>query len=261
MKSPFSALARRLAPAGLFMCALLFSDRAAQAAEIAQVEFNPGFLHQSDPQQAVDLSLFSKGEYVLPGTYRVDVYVNQNFVEQREVQFIAPAPDASAKPCIRRALLEAAGVLLNVFPALNAAEETQCLDVESAVENAQVAFDLGQQRLNLSIPQIALRQVARGGGAVGLSSKRIEYASQGKRPSSGPVFGPQKRDQYGRVAASAQFQPEQIVSGRPAEMALYLRIRRTRYHFLAQPSHAGGQLRKRWRLEGWHWIARPQACV
>ncbi|CCD28766.1 Fimbrial biogenesis outer membrane usher protein [Candidatus Glomeribacter gigasporarum BEG34] len=145
------------------MCALLFSDRAAQAAEIAQVEFNPGFLHQSDPQQAVDLSLFSKGEYVLPGTYRVDVYVNQNFVEQREVQFIAPAPDASAKPCIRRALLEAAGVLLNVFPALNAAEETQCLDVESAVENAQVAFDLGQQRLNLSIPQIALRQVARGG--------------------------------------------------------------------------------------------------
>src|SRR5260363_130107 len=107
MKSPFSALARRLAPAGLFMCALLFSDRAAQAAEIAQVEFNPGFLHQSDPQQAVDLSLFSKGEYVLPGTYR--------------------------------------------------------LDVESAVENAQVAFDLGQQRLNLSIPQIALRQVARGG--------------------------------------------------------------------------------------------------
>src|SRR5260363_38688 len=106
---------------------------------------------------------FSKGEYVLPGTYRVDVYVNQNFVEQREVQFIAPAPDASAKPCIRRALLEAAGVLLNVFPALNAAEETQCLDVESAVENAQVAFDLGQQRLNLSIPQIALRQVARGG--------------------------------------------------------------------------------------------------
>lgn len=69
--------ARRLvSPAlALWLCSQPFAAR-------ADLYFNPRFL-ADDPAAVADLSGFEKGQEVPPGTYRVDIYLNNGFMTTR----------------------------------------------------------------------------------------------------------------------------------------------------------------------------------
>lgn len=54
----------------------------------AEFYFNPRFL-SDDPTAVADLSGFENGQEIPPGTYRVDIYLNDGYMTTRDVTFDA----------------------------------------------------------------------------------------------------------------------------------------------------------------------------
>ncbi|MBW7981707.1 fimbria/pilus outer membrane usher protein [Enterobacillus tribolii] len=126
--------------------------------------FNPALLEIDNPAQAgADLSVFEDGAQA-PGKYRVDVYLNNEVVDTRDVEFTLQ-PDAATgrnklQPCFSVGELEALGVRVNMFPALKT--DSSCVNVSQAIPQSSANFIFNQQRLDVSIPQAALNVNARG---------------------------------------------------------------------------------------------------
>ena len=143
-----------------YQIAIIFGvSGAAQAREF----FNPALLEIDNPAQAgADLSVFEEGAQA-PGTYRVDLYVNDEMVETSDVEFVL-MPDITGKkklqPCLSRAELEGFGVRVALYPALNT--DSSCINLEQAIPQASSDFLFNQQRLNISVPQAAMNVQARG---------------------------------------------------------------------------------------------------
>jgi outer membrane usher protein len=107
--------------------------------------------------KGVDVSLFEQGGQ-LPGTYTVDVMVNGTQVDSRDVVFNL-SKDAAGKPvlepCLSVEALSRYGVRVEDYPGLGGAE-AQCAHL-TAISQANADFRFNEQRLLLSIPQVALR--------------------------------------------------------------------------------------------------------
>lgn len=162
----------------------------------ADTYFNPAFL-SNDPGAVADLSRFEKAGGQAPGTYRVDVYLNDAFVATRNVTFKAaststPAGDATlASPdktapaapvsasangavpgkatdatglsaCLTVKNLQALGVNMKAFPALAGQPADSCVDLPGVIPDASTSLDFEKLRLDISIPQAALNNSARG---------------------------------------------------------------------------------------------------
>jgi outer membrane usher protein len=54
----------------------------------AELTLTRAFL-ADDPAAVADLSGFEKGQEVPPGTYRVDIYLNNGFMTTRDVTFMS----------------------------------------------------------------------------------------------------------------------------------------------------------------------------
>ncbi|KVL21195.1 fimbria/pilus outer membrane usher protein [Burkholderia sp. MSMB1826] len=160
------------------LCALLLStfatyqldaqanDAPARPAKLAQVEFDQHFFPQGG-SQSVDVSRFEKGNTVLPGTYSVDIYVNQNRVARGDVPFKAVETNMDAQACFDAKLLERVGVAWKkltpeLLARISGEGEDACLPIDELVGGATSRFDFGEQRLDLSIPQVSLARNARG---------------------------------------------------------------------------------------------------
>lgn len=126
--------------------------------------FNPALLEIDNPdQRGVDLSVFEEGDTQAPGKYRVDIYVNREMVETRDIDFSLSRDRSgrnSLQPCLDGELLEALGVRVDAIPAIKAGGK--CVDIAQAIPQASSTFRFNQQRLELSIPQAALKMRARG---------------------------------------------------------------------------------------------------
>ena len=112
-----------------------------------------------------DLSRFEHGNPVLPGSYNVDVYLNNAWVGRRNVRFVSAKPDVSATPCVDRQLLDQMGLHpanLSVELVKALADATACVSMGSVIPDAMMSFDMGNLRLDASVPQAYLQQRARG---------------------------------------------------------------------------------------------------
>lgn len=133
----------------------------------AEEYFNPAFL-SGDASQVADLSRFSKGEGQPAGIYRVEVYINEDYIGTQDVRFDAlekgrkGADDTGLVPCLSRAWLEKQDVNIQASPALLKLTGEQCADLPASFDKAQVRFLFGRQRLDISIPQAAFRNNVRG---------------------------------------------------------------------------------------------------
>ncbi|KVP61081.1 fimbria/pilus outer membrane usher protein [Burkholderia ubonensis] len=139
-------------------------DAQAVATQVASVQFDSGFLTDNG-RDVADISRFEKGNAVLPGTYGVDVYVNDNLVTSARVKFRASAHSPDAQPCFDEALLQDIGVDVERLHAATLAQlrdERACMELPDAIPNATAAFAFDEQRLRLSIPQTVLRRSPRG---------------------------------------------------------------------------------------------------
>lgn len=123
------------------------------------VEFSPLFLGES--ATATDLSRFEHANAVAPGEYPLDVYLNGYRVARRTIELRA-SPDGAVRPCLSGEALDALGVDTARLEAEGVDVSQTCIDVERAIADARASFDMNQLRLDLSIPQVALRRSARG---------------------------------------------------------------------------------------------------
>ncbi|MFT2793751.1 fimbria/pilus outer membrane usher protein [Serratia sp. T13T92] len=126
--------------------------------------FNPALLELDNPQQGkTDLTVFEDGATQAPGTYRVDIYLNNEQQETQDIEF-SMQKDAngadSLQPCLSVAQLNAMGVKTDLFPGLGD-DKAQCANL-SGIPQASAEFRFGAQQLLLSIPQAAMSQQARG---------------------------------------------------------------------------------------------------
>ncbi|WP_354686459.1 fimbria/pilus outer membrane usher protein [Cupriavidus necator] len=161
----------RLRPASAVILSL-FAGAGAWAATpgagstlVAEVEFNDTFLQQPGAGK-IDISRFNKGNPALAGDYRADLYANQMWLGRGEVKLRQVGGDPrNVQPCFNRALLERIGVDLDKLQP-GAAErlenENACAPLPELVKDATASFDNSEQRLDITVPQIAMSRQARG---------------------------------------------------------------------------------------------------
>lgn len=165
----------------------------------ADSSFNPAFLEKMGGDgTAIDLSVFSSptgGQ--LPGKYIVDIYINDELADHREVEFIADKSTSGKDkngtknneeitgliPCFTLEDLKGYGLRTDAIEAFNknsedksAAEQVDnakakvnspavegaCTNILQSIPAAKADFDFNKQRLNLSIPQALMSHSARG---------------------------------------------------------------------------------------------------
>ncbi len=135
------------------------------AIDVADVQFNEQFLLAQDGT-SIDIGRFNKGNLALPGTYKSNLYVNDVWRGRTEVT-LRDVGGQRVQPCFNAQLLQLVGVDIQKLPAearaaIAANDGKSCLALPDLVKDATATFDNGEQRLDVSIPQIALDNKARG---------------------------------------------------------------------------------------------------
>jgi len=124
--------------------------------------FNPAFLTDlSGVGKRVDLSAYELENSHAPGIYKVDIYINNDFIETTDIEF---KPSRQKKdeiiPCFKLDKLNSYGVRTEAIKSL-VADENGCVDIRQIPE-ANSKFNFNLQQLKLSIPQAALVASVRG---------------------------------------------------------------------------------------------------
>jgi len=130
-------------------------------ASSSEVQFNEVFL-----RSPVDIRMFSRGNPVPAGTYRVDVQVNGGWKGRHNIPFELPSPQETvAQPCFDLKLLDGLGLDIDRLGADTRAalqDQPMCAPLGDIVPGAAATFDSGEQRLEVTAPQIAMLRRARG---------------------------------------------------------------------------------------------------
>lgn len=118
--------------------------------------FNPSAVELDGPQAAADLQQFANAGGQAPGVYRVDVYINDNRFDTQNVNFVERAGEL--QPELTPAQLDKLGVRLDAYPDLKKLPSTSIItDLGDYIPSASSVFVFDKQRLNLSIPQLAMK--------------------------------------------------------------------------------------------------------
>ncbi|MEK9496433.1 fimbria/pilus outer membrane usher protein [Photorhabdus sp. P32] len=144
----------RLRP--VYLC-LLCSLTATTLPASAREYFNPAFLMgATGEQEHIDLSVYESAGYVAPGRYLVDVYMNQNKVDNREIEF--RLVNGHLQPVLTVAQLEEYGVNIRGLPAFQGeASDNAITDLTKQIPHARAILDFARLRLDLSVPQAAMQ--------------------------------------------------------------------------------------------------------
>ncbi|KWC39375.1 usher CupC3 [Burkholderia ubonensis] len=126
-------------------------------------EFNESFLRKGDAP--VELKYFEKGSSVLPGSYDVDVYLNQTLVKRENVMFRADA-EGAVKPMVTLGLLRAVGVnvarLEKDGRVASGADDATVVALADVADGAAADFESNTLSLNISFPQKYVARTSRG---------------------------------------------------------------------------------------------------
>jgi outer membrane usher protein len=154
--SPLARIVLALAGLALAAPSAAMTDQSNTAAE---VQFNTSFIQGTD--QPADLAAFLQGNSVVPGSYRVDVYVNRVLSGRRDIHFVANPTNGTVQACLTLEMLGQLGMNLE---AVNTADVSaaECFDLQARVESARVDYQPASLRLNISIPQAMMMRSARG---------------------------------------------------------------------------------------------------
>ncbi|MEX3137563.1 fimbrial biogenesis usher protein [Serratia ureilytica] len=153
----------------------------------ADLHFNPRFL-VDNPEAVADLSQFEKGLELPPGTYRVDMYLNDTFVSTRDILFQTLKGQSTSEltPCFNGKQLLGLGVNTSSLPSIDEFANSDCVPLAALVPGATQRFDISGLRLYLTVPQIYMGNKARGyispeNWDNGISAARLNYSLTGNR--------------------------------------------------------------------------------
>lgn len=147
--------------------------------------FNPLALELNEADSPVDTDTFAKNGSQLPGTYWVDLYVNGNKIDKRQVNFVEH--DGNLLPEFTPVQLADLGVKVEAFTRLQQLQADSPLsNVSEYIPGVESQFDFNAQRLDLNIPQAALSSEARGSvdpsqWDQGLPALMLNYTFSGSR--------------------------------------------------------------------------------
>ena len=162
--APFRVPGRAVLGAAIACALFVWSGANAGPAAPADAQFDMTLL-AGGAQQSADLSRFERGNVVMPGVYRLDLYLDGSWTGSTDVRFQAPQPDASAEPCMTPELLGILGLpAAKLDEAARARLESGegCIALSDLIPDATVAYDQGELRLNVTVPQAWLGYRARG---------------------------------------------------------------------------------------------------
>lgn len=132
-------------------------------------KFNPRFLEDVDGiAQHTDLSVYDHKAQQLPGSYRVEIKVNDSTLESRTLAFQQASESYRQKtgeslyPCLSVTQLAEMGVRIESFPGLKNLPAEACAAFDEIIPGASSHFDFAEQKLIMSFPQAAMEQTARG---------------------------------------------------------------------------------------------------
>ncbi len=150
------------------------------------VQFNDAFLPADS--RNLDLGAYQNGNPVTPGEYRADVVLNGDLSSRQDIRIEGPKDGSKPVICVSRALLERIGVdMTHLLPEVNLALDSEhCPTLVSVVPGATASFSPEDQRLEISIPQAALRRNARGYVSPelwdrGVTAAMLSYSFNGNR--------------------------------------------------------------------------------
>ncbi|WP_434643534.1 fimbria/pilus outer membrane usher protein [Klebsiella sp. I138] len=160
------------------------------------VEFDPMFLNLQNPGQ-LDLTRFRRGAAALPGEHATDIWLNGQFVSRENLSFRA-LPDGGTTICVPESLLLS---LPLADDTLKPTETADCQNLATRLPDATRDYDSGRQRLDLTLPQILVRRVARGTVPYplwdrGVTAVMLGYHLGAWRSSS---YGSEQRQAYGTL--------------------------------------------------------------
>lgn len=126
--------------------------------------FNPALIEQNgSASETTDLSAFENQNGQIPGNYRVDIFINDEKVTTRTVEFRLFSDKAGKKtlfPCLSVSDLANWGVQTDKFPDIGKSM-SGCANL-FAISQASADFRFDRQQLLLSFPQSAVKNSARG---------------------------------------------------------------------------------------------------
>ncbi|WP_422527711.1 outer membrane usher protein [Serratia fonticola] len=155
--SPVESLARLQALSVCISLALSTASTVVYAAE--EIQFNTDVLDVHD-RKNIDLSHFSRGGYIMPGTYGMSVHINKNELPEQTISFYPPEGDPNdSRACVGKTLVEQLGLKAGVAKDLRWWHQGECLD-ESSLKGMEVRGDLSTSTLYLNIPQAYLEYTA-----------------------------------------------------------------------------------------------------
>lgn len=155
--SPIGKLIR-LKMLGVYMC-LVLATPIIRIYAADDIQFNTDILDVND-RENIDLSQFSRGGYIMPGTYGMIVRVNNNDLPEQTIPFYVPPDDPKgSQACISTSLAEQLGFKESVLKELSWWHEGECLDIAS-VQGMEVRGDIASNTLYVSIPQAFLEYIA-----------------------------------------------------------------------------------------------------
>lgn len=148
-----------------FGCSLVTAMALHSVMAPASVQFDPSFLEigggKGSPELEQQIGAMSEGQ--LPGVYRVDISLNQRFVEQREIRFVRATggADPSATglfPCLDADFFRSQGVAEQAL-AKRTDDDPTCLAFDQGLAGVSYDYDFNQQALAIEVPQAYLGEI------------------------------------------------------------------------------------------------------
>ncbi|HFZ1934504.1 outer membrane usher protein [Serratia marcescens] len=129
------------------------------AAQAEEIQFNTDVLDVND-RKNIDLSQFSRGGFIMPGSYSMVVRLNKSDLPEQPVPFYAPDDDPNgSRACLSPALVDQLGLKDEMRGKLSWWHQGECLD-EVSLPGMEARGDLATSALYLSIPQAYLDYVS-----------------------------------------------------------------------------------------------------
>lgn len=160
------------------------------SSEVSTPRFSTQFLKNGG--SAVDLDDFLRGSNVLPGSYRVDIYINRNLSGRQDIVFAKNPRTGKVEACLKLDMLEALGLDIKALRDAGKVDESlrqSCYDLSAQIEHSSIEYDAERLHLNISVPQASMSRTARGYVDPGLwdegvNAAFINYNLNGRRSSS-----------------------------------------------------------------------------
>lgn len=141
------------------------SDDSANGQSPTFAAFNPSFFNGNGKGPGVDVSRFEHGTPIEPGTYRLDVYVNDNWVGRMPISAVAQGSgkDATSRYCVKAGQFPELGVDVSKLPPEQQKRVVgDCVDFASVVPDGKIDVDLSELTAHISVPQLYVGRQVRG---------------------------------------------------------------------------------------------------